>query len=84
MDIKMIQHLNKTLYSLGVGFVYSYNYLADPPYAKIEVKDNGQGWINESTITLTNKYINWLENWFYDNYSIKIEFDATKTRFWEK
>lgn len=82
LTVDMIHNLNKTLTEVGVGFVYTYHEDNTGPYAKIEIKDNGQGWICDSTISLTDKYLNWLYSWFWDNYKINIEFINTGNIFW--
>ena len=82
LTVDMIHKLNKTLTEVGVGFVYTYHEDNTGPYAKIEIKDNGQGWIYDLTISLTDKYLNWLRSWFWDTYKINIEFINTGNIFW--
>lgn len=82
LTVDMIHKLNKTLTDVGVGFVYTYHKDSIGPCAKVEIKDNGQGWIRDSIINLTDKYLNWLHSWFWDTYKIVIEFNNTGSTFW--
>lgn len=79
---EMIYKLNTTLTQVGVGFVYQYVESDLGPYAKVMIKDNGQDWIENSVINLTSKYYNWLENWFWNVYKMKLTYNNTKSSFW--
>lgn len=82
LTVDMIHKLNKTLTDVGVGFVYTYHKDSTGHCAKIEIKDNGQGWIRDYSINLTDKYLNWLHSWFWDTYKIVIEFNNVGSIFW--
>ena len=80
---EIIQHLNKTLNELGVGFIYKFNGNSSiSPTATIAVKDNGLGLVDSSIINCTNAYYDWLEKWFLEMYQIKIIFNNTRSIIW--
>lgn len=77
----MVEHLNKTLKSLGCGFRYEFTDEQIAPKINMVVADNND-FVSSSIINCTDKYYKWLDEFFYIFYGITLRYNNTGTICW--
>ena len=82
---KITDELNRSLKDMGVGFCYVFgDEETKAPKISITVVDP-IGFLHPEygcVINLSDKFYNWLENWFKTNYDITLHYNNTKSTAW--
>lgn len=80
---EMCNKFNQVLHDKCVGFYYVFeNENTYAPHMRIDVVDNGLGWVDSSIVNLTKEYFKFLENWFAINYGITLCSNTTGSIIW--
>lgn len=82
ISVKIIDALNSMLSEKGVGFRYEFMPNPISPSARIVVLDSDDHWVDNSIVNCTEKYYEFLSQWFKDMFDITLDYNNTRNIIW--
>lgn len=77
----MVSHLNTELDSIGCKFCYVLDDEFNNPVIVRQLHDD-LGFVDSAIINCTDKFYDWLNDFFMTNYKIKLHYNHTKNICW--